>query len=188
MQITLSPVMAAEWRQKLLADREKTLEKIYGRTYPMVLHYIKQHGGTPEDAQDLLQEAIILFYEKLMQEELVLTASVTTYLMSICKNIWRQELEKRNRQSKFSHTEAETTEEPASPEPENGTLALTHFVAKLGQKCEAILLGFYYFGQSMNQLADQHQYRTVHSATVQKFKCLERLRKSLVGFTVQHFR
>ena len=154
----------------------------------MVLHYIKQHGGAPEDAQDLLQEAIILFYEKLVQEQLTLTASVTTYLMSICKNLWRQELEKRNRQAKAGPVALETTEESTTLEAEPGTLLLTHFVAQLGQKCEAVLLGFYYFGQTMQQLAKQHQYRTVRSATVQKFKCLERLRKSLAGFSVEHFK
>ncbi len=165
MQTTFSPVLAADWRQKLLTDREKTLEKIYGRTYPMVLHYIKQHGGAPEDAQDLLQEAIILFYEKLMQEKLTLTASITTYLMSICKNLWRQELEKRHRQLPVDYSKTDAIEELAIPEAENDTLALTHFVAQLGKKCEAVLLGFYYFGQTMHQLADQHQYRSVRSAT-----------------------
>ena len=188
MQTTLSPVMVTDWRQKMLTDREKTLEKIYARTYPMVLHYIKQHGGSPEDAQDLLQEAIILFYEKLMQEKLTLTASVTTYLMSICKNLWRQELEKRNRQSKVVPVESVSLENDGVTEPENSAFPLTHFVAQLGRKCEAILLSLYYFGQSMNHLAKEHQYSTVRSATVQKYKCLERLRKSLNDYTVNHFR
>ena len=40
-----------------------------------------------------------------------------------------------------------------------------------------LLLGFYYCQQRLAQLANAHGYRSVRSATVQKFKCLERLRE-----------
>ncbi|MDQ3291506.1 MAG: sigma-70 family RNA polymerase sigma factor [Bacteroidota bacterium] len=187
MQTILQPVLVADWRQSLETNREKTLTKIYARAYPMVLHYVKQNGGTPEDAQDLLQEAIITFYEKIMQDELTLTASVTTYLMAICKNQWRRELEKRRRQENLAPEKTGIAEE-INTEPESPKLELSSFVEQLGDKCRDILLGFYYFGQSISVIAQQHQYRTVHSASVQKFKCLERLRKSLAAFTIHHFK
>ncbi|QMU31475.1 sigma-70 family RNA polymerase sigma factor [Adhaeribacter radiodurans] len=179
--------MIADWQQQLVANREKTLTKIYARAYPMVLHYVKQQGGTPDDAQDLLQEAIILFYEKIMLEELTLTALVTTYIMGVCKNLWRRELEKRQRQEALVIEKTDLADDiPA--ETGSSTLELVNYVEQLGQKCRDMLLAFYYFGQSIPAIAKQHQYRTVHSASVQKFKCLERLRKSLAAFTIQHFR
>ncbi|MDQ4140344.1 MAG: sigma-70 family RNA polymerase sigma factor [Bacteroidota bacterium] len=187
MQTILHPVLVADWRHSLIANREKTLAKIYARAYPMVLHYVKQHGGTPEDAQDLLQEAIITFYEKIMQDEFTLTASVTTYLMAICKNLWLRELEKRRRLQE-ADTEKPDVAEEFNPEPDEPKLELISFVEQLGNKCRDILLGFYYFGQSMPVIAKQHQYRTVHSASVQKFKCLERLRHSLAAFSIHHFK
>ncbi|PSR56860.1 sigma-70 family RNA polymerase sigma factor [Adhaeribacter arboris] len=188
MQTILHPHPVTNWRQSLIADREKTLEKIYARAYPMVLHYVKQHGGYPEDAQDLVQEALIIFYEKIMLEELTLTASVTTYLMGICKNLWRRELEKRQRREEWNIEKTDVAEEVNSPEPDSPTLELIYFVEQLGNKCRDILVAFYYFGQPMPAIAQQHEYRSVHSASVQKFKCLERLRKSLAALTVHHFR
>ena len=187
MQKTISPVPVADWRSSLVADREKTLTKIYARTYPMVLHYVQQHSGSPEDAQDVLQEAVIIFYEQAMQEKLTLTASVTTYIMGICKNLWRRERDRRNRQAAWQPAEA--NQAPAESETERMVAwQLADFVAQLGAKCQAILVAFYYFGQPLTRIAEQHAYRTVRSATVQKFKCLERLRKSLIGFTAEHFR
>lgn len=188
MQTILAPIPVTDWRSSFITNREKTLTKIYARAYPMVLHYVKQHGGTPEDAQDLLQEAIIIFYEKVMQKELALTASVTTYLMSICKNQWRREQEKRHRWEKLVAEKTDLPEEQIPAEPELQGLELINFVTQLSNKCRDILLAFYYYGQPLPAIAEQHHYRTVRSATVQKFKCLERLRQSLAAFTVHHFR
>jgi RNA polymerase sigma factor (sigma-70 family) len=180
--------MATDWRQDLVNNREQTLRKIYAQVYPMVLHYVQKHSGTPNDAKDLVQEAIILFYEKVVQEKFVLTASATTYLMAVCKNYWRRELNKRSRLQELTPELNEKIAEEAATTPEKPAYALRHFVAQLGEKCQDILTAFYYNGQRLEQIAIHYHYRNVRSATVQKFKCLERLRKSLASFTLHHFK
>lgn len=81
----------------LLNDRERTLEGINARTYSIVQHYVREQGGTDEDAKDIFQEALITNYEKMFNGQLTSTASVSIYLMDICKNSWRQQLEKQDR-------------------------------------------------------------------------------------------
>ena len=68
------------------------------------------------------------------------------------------------------------TEEAAAEEP---AFAVLDYVEQLGAKCRNVLLAFYYFQQPLTQIAETHGYRSVRSATVQKFKCLERLRNSV---------
>ncbi len=187
MQTLVNPVMVSDIHEALVSDREQTLEKLYAKAYPMVYRYVQQHNGTAADAQDLLQESIILFYEKIVHERLTLTASATTYLMAVCKNRWRRELEKRRRQQELSPELSETLkDEPADVEQPEHELA--QYVEKLGEKCSKVLISFYYLGQRMEEIAEELQYGSVRSATVQKFKCLERLRKSLAAYTVNHFR
>lgn len=186
MYATLNINKAAQVREALLLDREKTLEDIYAKTFPMVLHYVKLHKGTSEDAKDLLQEAIILFYEKLMQGDFNLTSSVSTYLMAICKNLWRTQSRKR---SHYTNITPETTER-FSEEPKDdvqASLPILNFVEQLGARCKEILVAFYYHHQKMDQIASRYNYSSTHTATVQKFKCLERLRKSLATFSVHQF-
>jgi DNA-directed RNA polymerase specialized sigma subunit len=65
-----------------------------------------------------------------------------------------------------------------TPDPEEAFSVLT-YIEQLSEKCKSILLSFYYFQQPLEQIAAAHQYSSVRSATVQKFKCLERLRKSV---------
>jgi len=188
MQTIATPVLTTDIREALISNREQALEEIYGKAYPMVLHYVRQHHGTADDAKDLLQEAIVLFYEKVIQEQLTLTVSATTYIMGICKNRWRRELEKRSRQQELPPGVSEMVKEEASAEADQPELMLMQYVEQLGEKCKDILVAFYYMGHRMEQVAAQHHYRNVHTATVQKFKCLERLRKSMAAYTIHHFR
>ncbi|WP_230471147.1 RNA polymerase sigma factor [Hymenobacter jejuensis] len=173
---------AAQLRQALLADRERTLTRLYQRTFPMVRRYVLRNGGTVHDAQDVFQDALVIFYEKAVGGTLVLTASASTYLVSVCRNLWRRELSRRSHTPQCELTETDLLEdaEPTASETESETaLSVLEYVEQLGEKCKSILLSFYYFQQPLHQIAETHHYRSVRSATVQKFKCLERLRKSV---------
>ena len=183
MNLFPSVLPDTDWRQALLNDRKQTLERVYAKVYPMALHYVKEHGGSAEDAKDVFQEALIRFYEKAIHGRLVLTVSVSTYLMAVCKNLWRQELEKRSRLTR--HPSDSVWEEPK--EETHSQAQLMDFVAQLGDKCRDILVSFYYFGQRLDQIAARHGYQNIRTATVQKFKCLERLRKSVSHLTIDKF-
>ncbi|KAA9357072.1 RNA polymerase sigma factor [Larkinella humicola] len=172
----------------LIADRERTMERIYAQTYPMVRHYIREQGGSEEDAKDIFHEAMIVFYEKTALEQLTLTCSVSTYLMGICKNLWRQQVEKQRRKTAWNETQTDLVWEEPEDENELPALKLMGFVEQLGETCQSILVSFYYFGQRLEQIATQHGYRSVRSATVQKFKCLERLRKAVSHLSIGHFK
>jgi RNA polymerase sigma factor (sigma-70 family) len=184
MYPTASINKAEALREALLTNRENTLERIYAKAYPMVVHYIKTHGGNAEDAKDVLQEAMILLYEKLMLDNLMLTSSITTYVMAICKNLWRTEYRKRSRLASLTGTEME---QPSDGDDRQQAKQLTQYMEALGQKCKDILVDFYYHNLRMEQISLKYQYRTIHSATVQKFKCLERLRKAVSSFSYNQF-
>ena len=172
----------------LIADRERTMERIYAQAYPMVRHYIREHGGTEEDAKDIFHEAMILYYEKTVQDQLTLTCSVSTYLMGICKNLWRQQVEKQCRKTSLDTARTDLVWEESEDENELPALNLMNFVEQLGETCQSILVSFYYFGQRLEQIATQHGYQSIRSATVQKYKCLERLRKAVSHLSIGHFK
>lgn len=169
----------AAWRQALLADRERTLTHLYQRTFPVVRRYVQQHGGTTQDAKDVFHDALTAFYEKVVSETLVLSASASTYLVAVCRNLWRQELSRRTRQPLVSLADEHAQVAEEAEAAEQPPLSVLEQVERLGERCKDILLAFYYFQQPLEQIAAAHQYRTVRSATVQKFKCLERLRNSV---------
>ncbi|SNC76537.1 DNA-directed RNA polymerase specialized sigma subunit, sigma24 family [Hymenobacter gelipurpurascens] len=175
-----APLAAASLAEELRADRTGTLTRLYHRTFPMVRRHVLERGGTTQDAKDVFQDALIVFYEKTVSGQLVLTCSASTYLVGVSRNLWQQELSRRNRLPLSELNEAHAQLPDAADTPSAApALAVLEYVAQLGEKCQRLLLSFYYFQQPLEQIAAENNYGTVRSATVQKFKCLERLRKAV---------
>lgn len=174
----------AALRRALLANRAQVLTQLYAQAFPVVRRQVLRRGGTEADAQDVFQDALVVFYEQAVGETLALTASARTYLVAVSRNLWQQELRRRSR------LPAEPTDlhpdlpAPVDPDPEPA-LTVLDYVEQLGARCRDILLAFYYFQQPLTQIAETHRFRTVRSATVQKFKCLERLRTAVRGLREQ---
>ncbi|MGI4834938.1 MAG: RNA polymerase sigma factor [Janthinobacterium lividum] len=164
-------------RQALVADRAQALIQIYRQGFPPVRRYISRRGGSAQDAQDVFQDAVVMLYEQATSGTLLLTASASTYLLSISRNLWHQEVRRRAR---LPHQALPEEWEPATEETETAPgFAVLDYVEQLSEKCKSLLLNFYYFQQPLSQLAETYGYRSVRSATVQKFKCLERLRHAV---------
>ncbi|NML65648.1 sigma-70 family RNA polymerase sigma factor [Hymenobacter sp. RP-2-7] len=179
----LPPAVAAppDWREALLTQRTATLSQLYRRTFPVVRQYVQQQGGTDQDAQDVFQDALVVFYEKMVAGTLTLTAEPGTYLAGVSRHLWQRERARRTRHPHLDLAEAplETlaeTDEPPLP-------AVRGYLAQLSEKCRGILLSFYYFGQPLTQVAATYGFNSVRSATVQKFKCLEHLRNAVRAAT-----
>lgn len=182
---------AVQLQHALQTNRTLTLTHLYRHTFPMVRHHVQQHGGTAQDAQDVFQDALVVFYEKAVGGTLVLTASASTYLVAVARNLWRRELDRRqqHRLADLSEEHQQVPDEATGEEPETAAAeaSVLEYVERLGEKCRSILLSFYYFRQPLEQIAATHQYRTVRSATVQKFKCLEQLRNSVRAVLTEAF-
>ena len=174
------PTPTADLRAALLANRERVLTRLYRQAFPLVRRHVGAHGGSAEDAQDVFHDALVRFYEQAAGGKLVLTASASTYVVGISRHLWQHELRRRQR-----FPAGPLPDDPqliAAEEPEAATepaFAVLDYVERLGAKCKDVLLSFYYFQQPLAQIAQAHGYRSVRSATVQKFKCLERLRRAV---------
>ena len=176
----LSAPPAPALRQALLADRERALTQLYRQAFPAVRRLVQRQGGSAQDAQDVFQDALVVFYEQAVGGRLVLTAAASTYLVGIARHHWQHELRRRARlPHETLPDDAESLAAEAAAASTEPTFAVLDYVERLGSKCRSMLLNFYYFQQPLTQIAEANGYRSVRSATVQKFKCLERLRASV---------
>lgn len=79
----------------LLEQKEnKALRVLYGYQKP-IIQYIKSNQGNKQDAEDIFQEALAFFCEKVVAENFKPTSSINTYLYGVCKNLWRNQLRKK---------------------------------------------------------------------------------------------
>ena len=78
-------------------EDEAALAYLYKQHYPMVLHFVQNNNGTDDEAKDIYQEAIIIFYEKIKEGTLELNCQIKTYLYSVCRRLWLKRLALKNR-------------------------------------------------------------------------------------------
>lgn len=81
-----------------LRKRKKSyIEYIYLEFTPLVTRHVCQNSGHTSDVDDLVQEAMLVLYKRSMSQTFKLECSLRTYFISICKNLWLQQLARRYR-------------------------------------------------------------------------------------------
>lgn len=157
------------------------LTELYRDTFPKVARIVQQLGGDLETAKDLFHDALVIYLEKQQQQQLNIQVSAQAYLVGITRILWLRKFRNDSRQQPLENyiTDAYSIPEDFyTPVPEK-TRSLLQYLQTAGKKCMQLLQAFYYEQRSMQEIAQTFNYRTIHSATVQKYKCLEKVRNHI---------
>lgn len=164
---------------------ERALDYLYKKNYKMMVNLIVKNNGTEDEAKDIYQEALVVFWQKVTSGELVMTSKISTYLYSICQNLWRKELE---RKSRYSNEEADKSENENKLEKQERMAAIHDCLNQLGESCRKILQYYYFDELSMNEIADKMGFANADTAKTKKYKCKQELDKLVKSkFSVQDF-
>src|SRR6478735_4121267 len=117
---------------KIKRGDESALDFLYRKNYRMMVKMIIKNNGSEEEAKDVYQEALIVFWQKAQTEEFVLTSKISTYLYSICQNLWRKELE---RKSRHSYEESDVVEYMDQDAKERAQI-IQKCLLELGETCK----------------------------------------------------
>ncbi len=70
------------------------IQTIYDKFVPKVINYIKNNNGNLNQAQDVIQEILIVIYNQANEKKLQLTCPFDAYFFLLCKRKWLNELKK----------------------------------------------------------------------------------------------
>ncbi len=165
---------------------ERALAQLYRLHWPMVSHFVLQNSGSDDDAQDVYQEGVMVFYEKVRDGSLELSCQIKTYLYAVCRRLWLKRLTSKSRfgvrlqedddLGPLHHTGAED-DLLAAEEQDRRFSTMSEALAHLGEPCRSLLEGFYLLEKSMQALTAEFGYTNADNAKNQKYKCLVRLKK-----------
>ena len=157
-------------------EREKLFITLYKKAFPAVAKYVSKMGGTFDEAKDVFQDALVIYYEKLVIRSIALNTNEQAYLLGIAKHLWA----KRFREN-ILHTTLDAHEDDFMEDEElqPSSVKLLYYLETAGQKCMKILKAFYYDNLPVNKIAELFGYSGVRSATVQKYKCMEKVRETI---------
>ncbi|GAA4037049.1 hypothetical protein GCM10022409_22460 [Hymenobacter glaciei] len=165
---------------------ERALAHLYRLHWPMVSHFVLQNSGSEDDAQDVYQEGVMVFYEKVRNGSLELSCQIKTYLYAVCRRLWLKRLTSKSRfgvrllddeeHGPYLNTGAEE-DVLAAEEQDRRFATMSDALNSLGEPCKSLLEGFYLLDKSMQDLTAEFGYTNADNAKNQKYKCLVRLKK-----------
>lgn len=166
------------------AITDKAIKFLYSAHYERLSVHIQQNQGSQQDAEDIFQEVIVAFIELVQRGKFRGECSIKTFLFSINKNMWLNELKRRNR-SVVRETKFEIARDPADAHSGDyiaGREAQQQVITvmdKLGEVCKKILLAFYYENLTMKEIVQTMNYENEQVLRNKKHKCLKNLEQIL---------
>ncbi|GAB4398557.1 MAG: sigma-70 family RNA polymerase sigma factor [Microscillaceae bacterium] len=157
--------------KKIKEGDERALDIVYKKNYKMMVRLIIKNNGTEDEAKDIYQEAIVVFWQKARQPEFVLTSKISTFLYSVCLNLWRKELERKARLSS-EMKDGETISNYDQLEKEK---VVQECINSLGETCRQVLMYYYFDNYSMQEIADKMGFANADTAKSKKYKCKKEL-------------
>ncbi len=163
-------------------NNQALLNVFYKMHYGSIYHLVTQNGGDEQEAKDVYQEGVIVLYEKIRDNKLILTSSLKTFLYSICRNLWLKQLERKEKfaGSLEAHEEffvLEAEEDHDLHDEANQYDGMKQAMIKLGEPCKSLITDYYINDLSMFQMTEKFGYTNADNTKNQKYKCMNRLKK-----------
>lgn len=143
------------------------------------------------DCEDIFQESFIVLYKRIADGELVLTSSLSSYFIGICRNKAHEKMRSIGKEPNLIDEYPNSTKAEFEDERIDRLIALEdnvesiearkeavvrEIVSKLPSRCNELLWGFYRDGFSMKALAAMYNYKSESSVKVTKHRCVEKFK------------
>lgn len=156
---------------KIRQGDEGALDYLYKKNYKMMTKMVINNSGSEDEAKDIYQDALIVFWQKAVSGNLVLSSKISTFIYSICQNLWRKELERKSRLSSEEKDSAEIND----VDRHERIAIINESINKMGETCRKILTYYYFDNLSMNDIAEKLGFANADTAKTKKYKCKKEL-------------
>ncbi|WP_166926438.1 RNA polymerase sigma factor [Flavobacterium poyangense] len=144
----------------LAANNSTIIQEIYKKFVPKVVFYIRNNSGNQDQAQDVVQEIMILLFNQAKANILQLTCPFDAYFFLLCKRKWLNELKKSANKGVTINEDAGSISESAhelveqTREFDEKQQLFDAMFQKLGDKCQE-LLKLSFTVKSMEEVAEK---------------------------------
>lgn len=161
----------------LVQGDSKSIQSIYKTCFPFVKKFVLQNSGKIEDAEDIFQKALLQIAVRYKKETFEIKTTFEAYLYTVCKNLWRRELNKsKNRVTKDGTIELVNEEKDAAMaivEQKRQEL-FTEKLQEISENCKKILTLFF-AKIPYSEIAEEHGYSSETVVRQRVFKCKKKL-------------
>ncbi|HTX17882.1 MAG TPA: sigma-70 family RNA polymerase sigma factor [Bacteroidota bacterium] len=154
---------------------EEGLAILFDENRRAVTSFVLKNSGSREDAEELLQDAVVILWEKVRREEYEYRAKLSTFILATVKNLWFRRLAQRRREHRDQEfVEAAPNDEPSPLEEliegEDAKI-VGDALRRLGEPCRTLLLLFYWEELSLEQIGMKMGFANADTVKSKKYQC-----------------
>ncbi|GAB5526933.1 MAG: hypothetical protein Roseis2KO_48050 [Roseivirga sp.] len=82
------------YQDALINGDTRLIGEIYEKCFPQVRSFVTRNNGTEQDAEDIFQKSLLQIAVRYRKEKFEIRGDFEGYLFTVCKNLWRRELNK----------------------------------------------------------------------------------------------
>lgn len=162
---------------------EEALVILFGANRRAVTSYVRNNSGTADDAEDMLQEALIVLWEKVRTGNFHYDAKLSTFIVAVVKNLWLRRLARQRKESpdplEFERR-ANTDPSPLDELIESDRAKqVRDALERLGEPCRKLLLLFYWDEYSLEEIATAMGFANAETVKSKKYQCKKALEQYL---------
>lgn len=169
----------SHYLKALINSDIKIINSIYKDNFYKVKSFVIKNSGQSQDAEDVFQKALMQLAVRYKKEKFVIKSSFEAYLFTVCKNLWRRELNK----TKIRVTNKELIE--LKDDSQDIALAVleqkrwelfTESLELISENCKQILKLFF-AKVSYAEIVETFGYNSETVARQRVFKCKSKLKE-----------
>lgn len=182
-QILPKEISDLEIIEGVAKGESSAINTIYTQFFPSISRMIINNNGSNEEAKDIFQEAVMVLYDRVTQQDFELKSKLKTFLYAVSRRLWLKQLNRKGSSTNTSdisdyedllHVEEDIEKHV---EVESRFTQMESSLEQLGEPCKTILNDFYIANLSMQDICEKFGYTNTDNAKTQKYKCLQRLKK-----------
>jgi RNA polymerase sigma factor (sigma-70 family) len=159
-------------------EDRKVIPVLYKKVLPMVENFILKNSGRKEDAFDVFQDALMVFYKQVVNKTFDPKYKVYGYLYRISINYWINKI-KRDKKIELVEDLHESGFEPLEVKETlvavNEENILKTVFAGIGEKCIELLTYTIYYNLLMEDVVARMGFPSVSAVKMQQQRCKQKL-------------
>jgi len=159
---------------------KQALAQLYKDNYMTVRNYILKNSGNNDDAEDIIQDAVIVIWEKIKNNQLELRAKLSTLVFAISRNLWLKRLNRLAKQTNMDGIISENLSVKDDAFASENRNIVMQMMDNLGVNCKELLTFFYFEGYDMNTIAQKLNYNNADTVKAKKHQCFKQLQQLFV--------
>ena len=179
-------------------ERNAALRQLYDHptVRPKVSYWLSQYDRVRLEADDIIQEAIVLLYDMVLEGRFRAESNLVTFLLGICRNLIRNNGKKVQRITLSGELPDDPSEDDAADHHlrlEESTAAedqrdrlMREAIGQLKENCHDTLRLYYYERRSMAEIAEARELANEKQAKKAVHRCREQLRQRIEGDPALH--